>query len=61
MIPIAAFLAGALLSLLLPISLLVAIVVWYTKFVRRVPEPEAPSAAEAPVTTVTECDTPGHA
>ena len=49
MIPIASFLAGSLLSLLLPALLLIALVVWYLKFVRRVPETgdatELPSAA----------------
>jgi hypothetical protein len=38
-LPIAAFLAGALLSLLLPVLLLIALVVWYWGFVARVPEP----------------------
>ena len=44
-IPIAAFLAGALLTLLLPVCLLIAIAVWYSFAIRRVPsgleEPEA--------------------
>jgi hypothetical protein len=39
-LPFAAFLAGALLSLLLPALLLIALVVWYWAFVRRVPGPE---------------------
>jgi hypothetical protein len=34
----AAFLAGSLLTLLLPIALLIALVVWYWQFSRRVPE-----------------------
>lgn len=38
LIPVAAFLAGALLSLLLPVGLLIALTVWYMLFVRRVPE-----------------------
>ncbi len=38
MIPVAAFLAGALLTLLLPVALLIALVVWYWKFSQRVPE-----------------------
>jgi uncharacterized membrane protein YhaH (DUF805 family) len=57
MIPIAAFFAGALLSLLLPICLLIALVVWYTMFVRRMPDPGAPAGAEAPATPGTERDT----
>ena len=49
LIPIAAFLAGALLTLLLPIGLLISLVVWYVRFVlRRVPESEA--TGEAPTT-----------
>ena len=35
---IADFLAGALLSLLLPTGMLVALVIWYLVFVSRVPE-----------------------
>ena len=46
LIPIAAFLAGALLTLLLPIGLLISLTVWYVKFVRRVPGPEARSGTE---------------
>ena len=37
-LPIAAFLAGALLTLLLPVGLLIALVVWYWAFSVRVPE-----------------------
>ena len=51
-LPIASFLAGSLLTLLLPVGLLIALAVWYLLFLRRVPEttdtdkPEAtPSAA----------------
>jgi hypothetical protein len=58
LIPIAAFLAGSLLSLLLPICLLIAIAVWFTKFVRRMPDPEAPSGTEAPATPGSEVDKP---
>lgn len=36
----ATFLAGSLLSLLLPVGLLIALSVWYLLFVRRVPETE---------------------
>jgi len=61
LIPIAAFLAGSLLSILLPICLLIALVVWYTRFVRRMPDPEAQSGTEAPATPGTESDKPDHA
>jgi hypothetical protein len=37
-VPIAAFLAGALLTLLLPAALLIALVVWYYMFSVRVPD-----------------------
>jgi len=43
----ASFLAGSLLTLLLPTFLLIALVVWYMLFLRRVPEPtdgEQPAA-----------------
>jgi hypothetical protein len=36
-IPIAAFLTGALLSLLLPVGMLCALVFWYMGVIRRVP------------------------
>ena len=38
MLPIADFLAGALLTLLLPVALLIALVAWYWLFSSRVPE-----------------------
>ena len=38
-LPIAAFLAGALLSLLLPALLLIALVTWYWISIARVPGP----------------------
>jgi hypothetical protein len=37
-IPIASFLAGALLSLLLPTLLLIALIVWYWLFLRGAPD-----------------------
>ena len=52
LMPIASFLAGSLLSLLLPTLLLIALVVWYVKFARRVPDtdeadvPPSPAARE---------------
>jgi hypothetical protein len=45
-LPIAAFLAGALLSLLLPTVLLIALVVWHFGVIARVPEP--PDQTEKP-------------
>ncbi len=36
-IPIASFLAGALLSLLLPACLLIALAIWHLLVIRRVP------------------------
>jgi hypothetical protein len=51
----ATFLAGSLLTLLLPVGLLIALTVWYVMFVRRVPETGdgqeavgSPPAARAP-------------
>ncbi len=58
LLPIAAFLAGALLTLLLPVALLIALTVWYMMFVRRVPEtgerqePLPGSAPGAPTDTL---------
>jgi hypothetical protein len=57
MVPIATFLAGALLTLLLPVLLLIALVVWYWKFSERVPETveadiPAPPAAGEPAPTM---------
>lgn len=45
MLATADFLAGALLSLLLPVLLLIALVVWYWMFLRRVPDTEPEGAA----------------
>lgn len=51
LVPIAAFLAGALLSLLLPVLLLIALVVWYWMVSRREPEPgDASELPTAPAT-----------
>lgn len=36
-VPIAAFLAGALMTLLMPVTLLIALAVWYWMFSVRVP------------------------
>jgi hypothetical protein len=40
------FLAGSLLSLLLPIGLLIALAVWYVRSIRHVPE-ETPESSPA--------------
>jgi hypothetical protein len=37
-VPIATFLAGSLLTLLIPVALLIALVVWYWRFSARVPQ-----------------------
>jgi hypothetical protein len=64
MVPIAAFLAGSLLSLLLPTLLLIALVVWYWMFIRRVPEPTdgsdggTPGAAPAPPSSASPAASP---
>lgn len=53
LVPIATFLAGALLTLLLPVLLLIVLTVWYWKFSARAPEtseadmPAAPAEAGA--------------
>lgn len=46
------FLAGSLLSLLLPTVLLVAIVVWYVRSVRHIPEDTPESSAALPSSEV---------
>ncbi len=58
LIPIATFLTGALLTLLLPVALLIALTVWYWKFSERVPAtteaeiPPAPAAGGKPATAM---------
>ncbi len=50
-IPIASsFLAGSLLSLLLPIALLIGLVIWYFRTIRNVPK-DPPPTEVAPITT----------
>ena len=46
LIPIATFLAGALLTLLLPVGILITLVVWYWIFSARVPENDQGSTAD---------------
>ena len=59
-VPIATFLAGSLLTLLVPVLLLVALVLWYWWFSARVPEtgdgskPATPPAASNPGPSVPE-------
>jgi hypothetical protein len=38
-LPIASFLAGSLLTILLPLGVLIAICVWSLRFLRRAPDP----------------------
>jgi hypothetical protein len=42
------FLAGSLLSLLLPVCLLIAIAVWYVRFARRSAADTSPASARLP-------------
>jgi hypothetical protein len=42
LLPIGSFTAASLLSLLIPVLLLIALVVWYLKFFREVPETTEP-------------------
>jgi hypothetical protein len=49
LVPIAAFLAGALLTIFLPVGLLIALTVWYWMFSVRVPDtPDRSEAGTAP-------------
>jgi hypothetical protein len=59
LVPIAAFLTGSLLSLLLPVLLLIALVVWYVKLLHRVPDTEEQELARAPANPRT--DVPAEA
>lgn len=60
LLPIAAFLAGALLSILLPLVLLIALVTWYWTFIRRLPDPvEGGEARTTGVTTEPRAVGPG--
>ncbi len=57
-LPLASFLAGSLISLLMPTILLVSIVVWYMRAVRRPPgdggpSVGAPAEGHQPTVTVT--------
>ena len=67
LVPTAAFLAGALLTLLLPVLLLIALVVWYWMFSVRVPdtadgsEPFTPPGAATPAQSgPSETSPPAH-
>jgi hypothetical protein len=67
LVPIAAFLAGALLTLLLPVALLIALVVWYWWVSVRVPdtaeesEPGTAPAQATPGPSIPETLPPEHA
>ena len=54
--PFATFLAGALLSLIVPAVLLLALTAWYVLFIRRVPD-----TPEESVTPAAEPTAPGEA
>jgi hypothetical protein len=60
LVPIAAFLAGALLSLLLPALMLTALVVWYAVFIRRAPGPADGSEPATPTTHATPASDPAE-
>ncbi len=47
------FLAGSLLSLLMPVCLLIAIALWYVRFARRAPDTSPASATLPPRDVVT--------
>ncbi|HUA05083.1 MAG TPA: hypothetical protein VMB27_14360 [Solirubrobacteraceae bacterium] len=51
-LPLADFLAGSLLSLLLPLALLIALTIWYVVVIRRrfAGDPADPSEADVPLT-----------
>jgi hypothetical protein len=50
LVPIATFLTGSLLSLLLPTLLLIALVVWYVRFIGRAPGPAELTEPARPAT-----------
>jgi hypothetical protein len=59
LIPFASFLVGSLLSLLIPVGVLIALTVWYTRALRRVPsspEPIPPTHAEREVSRAADGD-----
>ncbi|MGH2849728.1 MAG: hypothetical protein ACRDLP_03835 [Solirubrobacteraceae bacterium] len=60
LIPVAAFLAGSLLSILLPIGLLISLWVWFFMFLRRVPDtPDPAEHRPAPRQVAASPSTPG--
>ena len=61
-VPLAAFLTGALLTILMPLALLIALSVWYWLFSVRVPGTEArPRAGAASAATTPGAANPGPA
>ena len=62
LVPIATFLAGSLLTLLIPVLLLIALVVWYWKFSASVPDTaHGPDAGTAPASASPGAASPGAA
>jgi hypothetical protein len=47
-IVLASFLAGSLITLLIPVGLLIGLAVWYTIAVRRMPDAESKPAPNGP-------------
>lgn len=60
LLPFADFLAGALLSLLLPVSLLIALTVWYMVFVRRAEESHGTDVGAPGTSRATPVDVPAR-
>lgn len=60
LLPFADFLAGALLSLLLPVALLIALTVWYMIFVRRAEETHGTEVGAPGTTRATPVDVPAR-
>jgi hypothetical protein len=54
------FLAGSLLTLLMPTCLLIAIAIWYTLSVRRVPKDTSTSSAAVPTPEVVAAPPPAE-
>jgi hypothetical protein len=58
-IPIASFLAGSLITLLIPVGLLIALTVWYFRAATRVPYDPAEKASAAVPDEPSSGETPG--
>ena len=46
MIPFATFLAGALLTIFLPLAIVISIAIWYVRSFRRHPDPSDPEGGK---------------